>query len=116
VSPPAQMVKLWWDVLAEINPFSASNSSTSASDLVQQRNIIMPAIKRKLLESQLQRRVRARRSSSEQSDNVPNDTASPEPNYTEAKNAPREDTENISESSDEDVAVLLQKSYPNFEF
>ena len=66
----------------------------------------MPATKRKLLETQLQRRVRARRNSSEGSEDVTIESASPTITYNEAKNAPEEE-EDISESSDGDVVVGL---------
>jgi hypothetical protein len=64
----------------------------------------MPATKRKLLETQLQRRVHARRSSSEESEDVTKESASPTIAYSEAKNAPEEE-EDISEGSDVDVMV-----------
>jgi len=67
----------------------------------------MTSTKRKNLETQLQRRVRARRDSTEESEGDFHDSASENVNHKEAVRPPDQDAEDTSEASEEDVVVII---------
>ena len=71
----------------------------------------MMASKRKNLGTQLQRRVRARRDSSEESEGHFNDSASENVNAKEASRPSDQDAEDTSEGSEEDIEVKLPTAY-----
>ena len=65
----------------------------------------MASTKRKHLEKQLQRRVRARRDSSEELEGDFNDSASENVNHKEASSPVDQDAEDTSEGSEVDIVV-----------
>jgi hypothetical protein len=67
----------------------------------------MASTKRKNLEAQLQRRVRARRDSTEESEGDFHDSASENVNHKEAGSPSDQDAEDTSEASKEDVVVIV---------
>jgi hypothetical protein len=93
------MVKPRWDARAE------SLALEFPGRPIQNKDCIMASTKRKNLETQLQRRVRARRDSSEEFEDGFNDSASENVIHKEADGPPDQDAEDTSESGEEDIVV-----------
>jgi len=76
----------------------------------------MASTKRKHLETQLQRRVRARRDSSEEFEGDFNDSASENVNHKKPSNLLEQDVEGTSQGSEEDTVVRSLTAYSSISF